>query len=126
MEDNKLIDDVLIKKDHNALKEKKFKRANWFSVGVLLLGVLFKYLHLPGADILMLTAAVFIAIIGLIRFFQSPEKGIIEVAALVVSILLASWVFFTLFRLPFRAELQYLTIGAIILRGLFFRPRNDI
>ena len=109
----------------NKKKDKNLLKVNWAAIGLVLMGVLFKTLHWPFADVLLLIGALLILVVGVLRFYFASQKSSQVVVQLLVNIFVVFWIISTLFYFPFRSELKYITIAVILIRTFFFRKTQD-
>ena len=123
---NESLDSEFLERENpNKKKEKVLLTVNWIAIGLILVGALFKILHFPFSSGLLFIGGISILVVGILRFYFSPYKTPAIIVQLIVNLLVVLWIFSTVYYIPFRNELKYITFGAILIKAFFFRNTQN-
>ena len=105
--------------------EKVLLTINW--IGLILIGLVFKILYQPFSIALLFIGCTSILVVGILRFYRSTYKTPAVVVPLMVYLCAVLWVFSTVYSIPIRNELKYITFGAILMKAYFLEiPQTKI
>ena len=95
---------------YSTIRQTVYWRFMQIAISVLIIGVLFKILHLTGADELLQLSNGAIAVIYLIRFFAKPSKGHLDVLKALSVVSLCVFPILTILHV---LPAEYIVIGKI-------------
>lgn len=91
---------------HSTLTKTRYWKVTQFSIGIVLIGMMFKILHLPGANLVLIAAVLAIGQTYTVRFIKKPLKKRLDIlkwlwligASIVASLILLNliskeWIF---------------------------------
>lgn len=92
----------------------KFSKVLKFSIGIVILGSLFKILHWPYGNIFILSGFSAIMLFYFLRFLYKPDKNLSNISKLLIVVFFCSHKLFTIFHLPYKEYLLYAALVALI------------
>ena len=97
---------ILLIEQGTLIKHKLFFRLVLFSFGLIVVGIIMKFMHLSFANIILLMGMVFIPIIYSIHFFKKQSKHHLDIFKLVWVVILSTSAILLILHLPFGSELK--------------------
>lgn len=110
--------EFLERENPNKNLEKVLLTVKW--IGLILIGLVFKILHQPFSIAPLFIGCTSILVVGILRFYRSTYETPAVVVQLMVYLFVVLWVFSTVYSIPIRNELKYITSRAILMKAYFF------